>query len=288
MPVFSAKRSLRKRDVLRHVPPFSKYLRYIEGVERENAKLRTVLSQFVFSDVTSLVETDIADPDGLKVPGAALRFMVVGDIDLDRFLHGGKEGARVLADIMARQGRTLDQVGKILDFGCGCGRMIRYLKNCGAEEIHGCDCNAQAIGWCQRFLEFATFNVNSLEPPLPYPDATFGLIYANSIFTHLPLSLQDSWMSEIRRVLKPGGFFLMTVHGRRVIDAQGPAARAAFARGELVVVGENLAGSNFCAAFHPECYVRDVLAEGFDVLDIVLDEPEACGRQDAYLLRLKD
>jgi SAM-dependent methyltransferase len=286
---------MRKRDVLRHIPPFSKYLRYIEAIEKyieaiaeENSRLRNILSQVVFSDVTSLVESDVNDAGCPAIPSAALRFMVVGETRLDRFLQGGKEGSRLVTNIMAKHGMKLEQVGKLLDFGCGCGRVIRHLRSCGVEELHGCDCNAKAIGWCQRFLDFATFKVNNLVPPLPYPDGMFGLIYAYSIFTHLPGPLQMRWIGEIRRVLAPGGYFLLTVRGRRFIDAHGPTERSAFHRGELVVVGENLAGSNFCAAFHPERYVREILAQGFEVLDFLVDGAEACARQDAYLLKLRD
>jgi SAM-dependent methyltransferase len=192
---------MRRRDVLKHVPPFSKFLKYVEGLEMENARLRHLLHQVVFSDMSSLVESDVQDADGLSIPSAALRFMVVGGTNLDSFLEGGKKGARLVVDIMARQGKNLDQVGKLLDFGCGCGRVIRHLKGCGAQEILGCDCNAKAIEWCQRFLDFATFKVNYVDPPLPYPDRMFGLIYAFSIFTHLPEPLQMRWMDEVRRVL---------------------------------------------------------------------------------------
>jgi SAM-dependent methyltransferase len=284
---------MRTRDVVRHIPPFSRYVKYIETLEgtlsqyaRRVETLEGTLSQVVFSDVASLVEADVEDEDGVPIPGAALRFMVIGESDPDRFLHWGKRGAQLVSDLLAGQGKRLDQVGKILDLGCGCGRVIRHLRCCGAEELHGCDCNAKAIAWCQRFLDFATFHANNLEPPLPYPDAMFGLIYAYSIFTHLPERLQLRWMDEIRRVLAPGGYFLLTVHGRRFIDSQGPAERAAFERGELVVVGERLAGSNSCAAFHPERYVREILARGFEVVDKIVEGAEACGLQDVYLLRL--
>jgi SAM-dependent methyltransferase len=283
---------MRTRDVVRHIPPFSKYVRYIETLEgtlsqaiKRVTTLEGALSQVVFSDVTSLVETDREDDDGVPIPSAALRFMVVGESDPDHFLYWGRRGAQLVTDLLARHGKGLEQVGKVLDLGCGCGRVIRHLRRCGAEELHGCDCNAKAIAWCRRFLDFATFDVNNLEPPLPYPDATFGLIYAYSIWTHLPERLQLRWMDEARRVLRPGGYFLLTVHGRRFIDAQGTTVRAAFDRGELVVTGETLAGSNSCAAFHPERYVREVLARGFEVVDVVVEGAEACGLQDVYLLR---
>jgi hypothetical protein len=62
--------------------------------------------------------------------------------------------------------------------------------------------------------------------------------------------------------------------------------RSAFERGELVVHGGELEGSNYCAAFHPERYVREILAQGFEVLEFLPEGAEACGRQDTYLLKL--
>ncbi len=284
---------MRKREVVRHIPPFAKYVRYIEKLEgtlshaiKRVATLEGTLSQVVFSDVTSLVETDVPGADGVPIPSAGLRFMVIGESDPDHFLHSGRRGAQLVVDLLATQGEGLDQLGRVLDLGCGCGRVIRHLKDCGAGELHGSDCNAKAIAWCQRFLDFAEFRVNNLEPPLPYPDAMFGLIYAYSIWTHLTERLQLRWMDEMRRVLAPGGYLLLTVHGRRFVETtQGPGERAAFDRGELVVVGEALAGSNSCAAFHPEPYVREVLARGFEIVNVVAEGAEACGLQDVYLLR---
>jgi SAM-dependent methyltransferase len=272
---------MRKRDIVRHIPLFSKYVKYVEALE-------LTLSELVFLDVTSLVETDLKDEGDVPIPSAGLRFLVVGESDPDRFLHSGKRGAQLVADLMARHGHGLDRVGKVLDLGCGCGRVIRHLRGCGVEALHGCDCNAKAIAWCQRFLDFATFHVNGLEPPLPYPDGMFGLIYAYSLFTHLPERLQLLWMEEIRRLLAPGGYLLMTVHGRRFIASRSPAERAAFHRGDLVVVADRLAGSNSCAVFHPERYVREVLAREFEVVDRIADAAEACGLQDVYLLKLQD
>lgn len=56
---------------------------------------------------------------------------------------------------------------------------------------------------------------------------------AASVFTHIPLDLQRPWLAEIRRILRPGGYFLCTVAGahhiriqlstelRRLLDREG-------------------------------------------------------------------
>jgi hypothetical protein len=38
-------------------------------------------------------------------------------------------------------------------------------------------------------------------------------IYAISVFTHLSAELQDLWMKELRRIVRPGGHLLITTHG---------------------------------------------------------------------------
>jgi hypothetical protein len=57
---------------------------------------------------------------------------------------------------------------------------------------------------------------------------------------------------------------------------------ARFAAGELVVRGDEHAGSNDCAAFHPFAYVRDELAQGFELAEFTAGTR---GLQDRYVLR---
>jgi len=60
----------------------------------------------------------------------------------------------------------------------------------------------------------------SIDPraSLPYRDSFFNLVYAYSVFTHLPEPAQNVWIPEIARVLRPGGVFVCTVEPLRFID----------------------------------------------------------------------
>jgi hypothetical protein len=61
-----------------------------------------------------------------------------------------------------------------LDFGCGCGRVIRWLRGIPAD-LRGADFDRDAIAWCRKNLSFAKFERNRLAPPLPCEPESFDL-----------------------------------------------------------------------------------------------------------------
>lgn len=236
------------------------------------------------SDSANLSNQEIG-PDGLPLPSAEMRHWVAGTDDLPWFLEGGKLGEKTIVDILARQNMKLDQLKEVLDFGCGCGRVIRHLKGYASVKLHGTDINPEAICWCDQNLEFAEFGSNHMAPPLRYRNQSFDFIYAFSVFTHLSGKLQRDWMNEMLRILKPGGYLLVTLHGEYHTSNLTKDQLEAFHNGQMVVVGEDLEGHNFCASFHPEAYVRNVFSEGFEVLEYIPEGALGNPRQDAYLLR---
>src|ERR1043165_8053538 len=54
--------------------------------------------------------------------------------------------------------------------------------------------------------------------PLPYKDQMFDLIYSLSVFTHLSENHASQWLSEMNRVLKPGGILIITIHGLTALN----------------------------------------------------------------------
>jgi SAM-dependent methyltransferase len=103
---------------------------------------------------------------------------------------------------------------RILDFGCGAGRTLRHFADEAASaEFWGCDIDEASIGWMEEQLcpPFHAF-VNGAEPPLDQADASFDLIWAISVFTHLTSSWSQ-WLLELHRILKPDGLLLVTFMG---------------------------------------------------------------------------
>lgn len=171
----------------------------------------------------------------------------------------------------------------ILDFGCGCGRVMRRWA--GLSNVHGCDVSAEAVAWCRANLPFARFATNGPVPPLPYADEAFEFIYALSVFTHLVEGQQRAWMRELRRVLKPGGLLLITTHGAGYVGQLSAEERAHYDVGDLVVRWPGMAGLSLCAAFHPEAYLRGPFSDGFEVLEFIPERAPINPPQDATLLR---
>jgi SAM-dependent methyltransferase len=112
---------------------------------------------------------------------------------------------------------------KVLDFGCGAGRvLVHFLDEAAIGEMWGCDIHGPSVAWLQRHWcpPLHVFRSGPV-PPLPVPDGTFHLVWAQSVFTHLVDSWSD-WLLEIHRVLADDGLFIATFIGegvsRRTVD----------------------------------------------------------------------
>lgn len=277
------------RTLLRYVPGVNRVVRALERRDREARLLAAECRRLAaenFRLKSHLPRAPRAPGPGEEppLPPDVLRLMVAGTDDADWFRAAGARGAAALAALLARAGRPLDGGARVLDFGCGCGRVIRHLRHLPAE-LHGCDTNPVAIDWCADHLPFARFAVNELDAPLEYGCESFDVVYALSVFTHLPAPLQAHWMGELHRVLRPGGVLVLSLHGDALVPKLTRAERAAYRRGELVVRVGELAGTNHCAAFHPPALVRGAFARGFEVLEFAPEGATGNPPQDAWVLR---
>jgi SAM-dependent methyltransferase len=274
-----------KRRLLRRTPFLSKFARHVDALEEENRALQDRLAPTLLSTEAESRETEAVDDRGLPIPPARLRYWVAANEDAAWFLETGRLGAETLRSLFARHQIDIDRMESILDFGCGCGRVMRHLRDFENVRLHGTDSNAAAIAWCDQHFNFAEFSTNRLEPPTRYRPHSFDAIYAFSVFTHLPEALQLAWMHELRRIVKPGGYVVVTLHGDYYLPHISEAARVKYLRGEPVVLGEEVVGQNRCSAFHPESYVRNVLARGFEIVDFIPQGALGNPKQDLYLLK---
>jgi len=114
----------------------------------------------------------------------------------------------------------------VFELGCGCGRLARQLiqQKVRPERFMGIDPHPGMIAWCHRHLspaasgfEFLHHDVYDyqLNPglgkprmePFPADAASFSLVEAWSVFTHLTEDLTAYYLREVARILAPGGTF---------------------------------------------------------------------------------
>ena len=224
-------------------------------------------------------------PDGLPIPPARLIRLVQISGEIATFLSGGRLGRASIENALHHNGYHIEQFKRVLDFGCGCGRIMRQWESVSGPRFHGTDLNPELIKWCRAKLgRLADFRTNKLEPPLDYPDSHFDFIYSISVFTHLSEHVQEEWMRELHRVLTANGLLLFTVHGEWRINDLDAEEQARFNSGELVVKYAEVEGSNLCGCYHPQEYVRKHLARDFEVIYYIATGAIDVG-QDLYVLR---
>src|SRR4051794_32197637 len=156
------------------------------------------------------------------LPSAELAGYILGEAGEARHLEVFElQGEQIRDAILQRLGPDWSWEGKrVLDFGCGVGRVLRQLIPVAERaELHGCDIDEACVEWLSEHLSPPLHVRRSQpDPPLDYPDATFDFIYATSVFSHLTDSWA-AWLLELRRVLAPGGHLLVSVMGSVFSDS---------------------------------------------------------------------
>jgi SAM-dependent methyltransferase len=249
-------------------------------------RYRRVLGDDDAGAVFALGEDDYHAPDGLPMPPAEMIALVAGQAPPARFYRNGVVTAGWIRRTLANHGVRIGELDSVLDFGCGCGRVMRQWTGLDGVEVAGSDYNPYLVQWCRENLD-GIFEVNGLAPPLNFPDERFDLAYAISIFTHLDQPLADAWIAELGRILRPGGFLIITVSGATLVEYLEPTPneRDRFLNGELVATRGEQSGSSACAVYIPESYLRETLLKDWDILEIAPGAAKEMDRQDIVLAR---
>lgn len=228
-------------------------------------------------------------------PEPERRFRVHGSGEFSPFVIEGLSCARKLEllvrDYVSKESTVLQQM-HVLDWGCGCGRVARWLTNV-FPNLSGVDIDADNVAWCaQHYPQTGLWKSCRLTPPIPFPDQQFDLIYGVSIFTHIAESAQVLWLQELKRLLRPGGVAIVSIHGPssaarfRVGDE---AWNAWYANGLLdmgpsrdleLIFGEH---DHYRGTLHTQKYIYEEWSKVLEVEDII---PAVFGNhQDVVVLR---
>jgi SAM-dependent methyltransferase len=167
---------------------------------------------------------DLVPPRYLDFVGAG-GFEAIGDEFLQYFVDVG----------------GLRPQDRVLDVGCGVGRMARPLtKYLTTGSYEGFDIVSRGIRWCQkhitsRYPNFCfhvadihnrKYNPKGRFPPLeyrfPFKDSEFDFTFLTSVFTHMLRKEMEHYLAEVSRTLRPGGkcfitFFLLNEESQNLL-----------------------------------------------------------------------
>lgn len=225
---------------------------------------------------------------------------------VDGYLKSGKDDLEKLLAVAGPMDQLLRPDARILDFGCASGRMLRWLVDYTARgEVWGVDISGAHITWCQQNLSPPfRFFCSTTFPHLPFEENYFDLIYAASVFTHIS-DLAETWLMELRRITRPGGRMILTIHDKHSLklildsewarshpDANSPGfVEHGFrdflsTRKNMRLLGDDFAMATVGRSFHSQVFhdgehIRRHWGRYLKVHSIT---PEAHGYQSAVLL----
>jgi SAM-dependent methyltransferase len=250
----------------------------------------------VTSDATPALDRTLIPPRELLFDGTSSE---------EEFLTFGENFCRYILI----QRAYLEPDGALLDVGSGNGSVARYLTGylTPPGRYEGLDIHAAGIAWLQEHYQayphfrFTHANVyNKMYNPggqyqardyrLPFDDGAFDMVMLKSVFTHMLPADLGNYLSEIGRVLKPGGrsvitYFLLNEESRRLIAAGR----------DKMGLAHDFEGDPLCRVTNPEVpehvvahdegRIRDLYARtGFTLGEVMFGD--WCGRRS--LLGLQD
>lgn len=180
---------------------------------------------------------------------------------------------------MLRRAEGLE-IGRSLDIGCGCGVYSKELERMGFETF-GVDVSSEMIEECRKHLsipeaEFGKRFMTADVERLPFEDESFDLVLSVGVFGYL--LKDDDAMNEIVRIVKPGGYFFLSV--QNIVSASNiDYAMRAWIRNRLRGAGtqevalpvpwvtSHSSTHMFYKSYYPGKLKRAVAEYGFSVID---------------------
>ena len=135
------------------------------------------------------------------------------------FATGVAEADRVMGAVRSAVPHFSPAGGIALDFGCGIGRLARAF---GARFAHvvGVDISAAMLARAEACNPEKGRITYVLGNPsgIPLADASVDFAYSGIVLQHVPRSMQEGYVREFFRVLRPGGLAWFQTPGRHLRD----------------------------------------------------------------------
>lgn len=197
----------------------------------QHRAIRNCIPQFLKSwiraplDLTLEMAETVSGARDALTPPRRLRVQFISSISVKEYKEAGRAYVRFFTDLC---GLKPDEV--VLEVGSGCGRIAAALTGHLARpgRYEGLEIVGGGVEWCRSAItsRFPAFHFNVADVynrhynpqgrspahayRFPFAEASFDFVFLSSVFTHMLPNEVLRYLSEIARVLKPGGRCLIT------------------------------------------------------------------------------
>ena len=157
---------------------------------------------------------------------------------------------------------------RVLDVGCGTGRLASALREAGVDEVTGLDACPYLLRVAAARAPSVRF-VHGLAESTGLPSGAFDAVAACFLFHELPSDVADRALAEAHRTLAPGGLLAITEPSREQL--RGPSSWTLFRRGGLAALWFRLLAKIAREPYIDEWHAKDVTPwldrAGFDLVE---------------------
>jgi SAM-dependent methyltransferase len=156
----------------------------------------------------------------------------------------------------------IDRAARVLDYGCGYGRLTAELAAAGFSDVVGVDVSQTLIGLARQQHPRLRFQVLANPPALEEQSGGVDAVLLFAVLTCVPPdSAQRALLDELRRVVRPGG--LLYLSDLTLASDERNRSRYAQYRGDLPY-GVFMTGDGAHCRHHDPDHLRELLS-GFEI-----------------------
>jgi len=266
---------------------YKKLIKFYLSGEIFNLISRLHDTESKIDQISSIIrhESDLVMP-----PSKELQIRVIGGY-FGSFIEGGYRRYDWMNEIINKAiDKQLSDFKDILDFGCGPGRILRAMLNRLPESVnlYGMDIDSEAIEYLKKnFPKRGIYYTNPHQPPTNFPSDKFDFIYVNSVFTHLPQNMEDKWLDELKRIIKPGGYIFITTHGHQYYQKFNQEVIEEISQNGFLYIDSNYGNKIglpdfYQNSYHTVDYINKKWSKKFNIIKII--EGDIRERKDIVLL----
>jgi SAM-dependent methyltransferase len=216
--------------------------------------------------------------------------------EITSYAERGRNVVALIEEALAAAGEEIEDVERWLDFGCGYGRVLRFLlERVPPERVSASDVIAEGVEFCRS--EFGVTALHSRPELASVRLGSFDFVYAISVITHLDERNSVDLLRLLGDSLTEGGIALFTTHGEWSLahpghygseyEARADEIEAAVRERGIFYVPYDFAPDDYGMTWHSREFVEGTMAElhGAELRPLLFKPRGLDGHQDVFAYR---